>query len=135
MKQKDQIAEWCKDLRTYYGDLIKKVTSELKALEPDLIVSSPDASIYTVVDVRNVVKPGFDAIEFCLFCAGEGAVDIDGVQTTLLIAPMKGFYDIAKGEANPGSTQFRIAYVETPENLMKVPKLFVELVRQYEANR
>jgi aspartate aminotransferase len=132
---KDQIAEWCKDLRTYYGDLIKKVTSELKALEPDLIVSSPDASIYTVVDVRNVVKPGFDAIEFCLFCAGEGAVDIDGVQTTLLIAPMKGFYDIAKGEANPGSTQFRIAYVETPENLMKVPKLFVELVRQYEANR
>ncbi|HOK48546.1 MAG TPA: aminotransferase class I/II-fold pyridoxal phosphate-dependent enzyme [Sedimentibacter sp.] len=132
---KEQIAAWCKSLRDYYGDLIKKTTSELKALEPGLIVSSPDASIYTVVDVRNVVKPGFDAIEFCLFCAEKGVVDLDGVKTTLLIAPLKGFYDIAKGQTNPGSTQFRIAYVETPENMKKVPKLFVELIRQYEASR
>lgn len=132
---KEEIAEWCKSLRDYYGNLIKNVSKEFKVLEPGLIVSSPDASIYTVVDVRNIVKPGFDAIEFCLYCAEKGVVDIDGVQTTLLIAPMKGFYDIAKGEANPGSTQFRLAYVETPENMMKVPKLFVELVRQYEANR
>ncbi|NLA13786.1 MAG: pyridoxal phosphate-dependent aminotransferase, partial [Tissierellia bacterium] len=49
--------------------------------------------------------------------------------------PMKGFYDIKKGEHNPGSTQFRLSYVETPENMMKVPKLFVELLKQYEASR
>ena len=132
---KEQIADWCKNLREYYGNLIKKVSSELKRLEPGLVVSSPDASIYTVIDVRNVVKPGFDAIDFCLYCAGEGAVDLNGVQTTLLVAPMKGFYDIAKGENNPGSTQFRISYVETPENMMKVPELFVKLLKQFEASR
>ena len=132
---KEQIADWCGNLRDYYGGLIKKVSSELKRLEPGLIVSSPDASIYTVIDVRNVAKPGFDAIDFCLYCAGEGAVDLNGVQTTLLVAPMKGFYDIAKGENNPGSTQFRISYVETPENMMKVPELFVKLLKQFEASR
>ena len=134
-ESKEQIADWCKGLRDYYGDIIKKVSAELKNLEPGLIVSSPDASIYTVIDVRNIVKPGFDAIKFCLYSAGEGAVDLNGVQTTLLIAPMKGFYDIAKGENNPGSTQFRISYVETPENMMKVPELFVKLIQQFEANR
>jgi aspartate aminotransferase len=134
-ESKEQIAGWCKSLRDYYGTLIKNVSSELKNLEPGLIISSPDASIYTVIDVRNVVKPGFDAIDFCLYCAGEGAVDLNGVQTTLLVAPMKGFYDIAKGENNPGSTQFRISYVETPENMMKVPELFVKLLKQFEASR
>ncbi|MDD2496093.1 MAG: hypothetical protein PHE29_12980 [Tissierellia bacterium] len=70
-----------------------------------------------------------------MYCAGEGSVDLDGVETTLLVAPLKGFYDIPKGENNPGSTQFRISYVETPENMLKVPRLFVELVKQYEARR
>lgn len=134
-ESKEGIASWCRNLRDYYGDLIKEVCSELKKLEPELIISSPDASIYTVIDVRNVVKPGFDAIDFCLYCAGEGAVDINGVQTTLLVAPMKGFYDIAKGENNPGNTQFRISYVEEPENMKKVPELFVKLVKAYEASR
>lgn len=134
-ESKEQIASWCKSLREYYKDLIFKVSKGLKDLEPGLVVSSPDASIYTVIDVRNVVKPGFDSIDFVLYCAGEGAVDLDGVQTTLLVAPMKGFYDIAKGDQNPGSTQFRISYVETPENMLKVPELFVKLLKQYEASR
>lgn len=134
-ESKEQIAEWCKGLRDYYGTTIKNVCAKLLELEPGLVVSSPDASIYTVIDVRNVVKPGFDSIDFTLYCAGEGAVDFNGVQTTLLCAPMKGFYDIAKGDVNPGSTQFRISYVESPENMMKVPELFVKLLKQYEANR
>lgn len=134
-ESKEQIAGWCKSLRDYYQDLIFKVSKGLKDLEPGLVISSPDASIYTVIDVRNIVKPGFDAIDFVLYCAGEGAVDFNGVQTTLLVAPMKGFYDIAKGEKNPGSTQFRISYVETPENMLKVPELFVKLLRKYEESR
>jgi aspartate aminotransferase len=81
------------------------------------------------------VAPGFDAREFVLYCAGEGAVDIDGVATTLLAAPMNGFYDIKEGEANPGSTQFRISYVETPDKMAQIPELFVELLRKYEAKR
>lgn len=134
-ESKEQIAEWCKGLREYYKDLIFKVYDGLKKLEPGLIVSSPDASIYSVIDVRNVVKPGFDAIDFVLYCAGEGSVDYNGVKTTLLVAPLKGFYDIPEGKNNPGSTQFRISYVETPENMLKVPELFVKLLRQYEASR
>jgi aspartate aminotransferase len=132
---KEELAEWCKGLRDYYKEHILKVYNELNELEPGLIVSSPDASIYSVIDVRNVVKPGFDAIDFCLYCAGEGKVDIDGVETTLLVAPMKGFYDVEKGASNPGSTQFRISFVETPENIAKIPTLFVELLRQFEAQR
>ncbi|MDW5299145.1 MAG: aminotransferase class I/II-fold pyridoxal phosphate-dependent enzyme [Sedimentibacter sp.] len=134
-ESKEQIAEWCKSLRDYYQKLIFEVYNGLKKQEPGLIVSSPDATIYSVIDVRNVVKPGFDAIDFVLYCAGEGSVNIDGVETTLLVAPLKGFYDIAKGENNPGSTQFRISFVESPENMAKVPELFVKLLRQYEASR
>ncbi|WP_326910882.1 pyridoxal phosphate-dependent aminotransferase [Sedimentibacter sp. MB31-C6] len=134
-ESKEQIASWCKSIREYYKKMIFKVYNGLKEQEPGLIVSSPDASIYTVVDVRDVVKPGFDAIDFVLYCAQEGSVNYNGVETTLLVAPLKGFYDIPAGENNPGSTQFRIAFVETPENMEKVPELFVKLLRQYEASR
>ena len=134
-ESKEQIDAWCKSIRDYYKELIFKVYNGLKEQEPGLIVSSPDASIYTVIDVRNVVKPGFDAIDFVLYCAQEGSVNYNGVETTLLVAPLKGFYDIPAGESNPGSTQFRIAFVETPENMAKVPELFVKLLRQYEAQR
>lgn len=134
-ESKEDIANWCGGLRDYYQDTIFKVCDGLKKEEPGLIVSSPDASIYTVIDVRNVVKPGFDSIEFVLYCAGQGSVDFEGVETTLLVAPMKGFYDIPEGEHNPGKTQFRISYVEAPENMLKVPKLFVELLKKYEAQR
>ncbi len=132
---KDQIDAWCKHIRDYYKEQIVSVYNGLKAKEPKLIVSSPDASIYSVIDVRNVVKPGFDAIDFVLYCAQEGSVVVDGVETTLLVAPLKGFYDIKAGEVNPGTTQFRISFVETPENMAKIPELFVELLRQFEAKR
>jgi len=132
---KEDIAGWCKGLKDYYKEQIMMVYNGLKEREPGLIVSSPDASIYTVIDVRNVVKPGFDAIDFVLYCAGEGKVAIDGVETTLLVAPMKGFYNVAEGEVNPGATQFRISFVEAPENLAKIPELFVELLKQFEAQR
>ncbi len=134
-ESKEQIADWCKSMRDYYQELIFKVYNGLKEQEPGLIVSSPDASIYSVIDVRNVVKPGFDAIDFVLYCAQEGSVKYNGVETTLLVAPLKGFYDIPAGEKNPGSTQFRISFVESPENMAKVPELFVRLLRQYEAQR
>jgi len=134
-ESKEDILGWCKEQRDYYKDMIVKVRKGLLEKEPDLVVSSPDASIYSVIDVRNVVKPGFDSIDFVLYCAGEGSVEIDGVETTLLVAPMKGFYDIPEGEHNPGATQFRISFVESPENMAKVPHLFVELLRKYEAQR
>lgn len=132
---KEEIAAWTKEIRTYYKEQILMVYNGLKEQEPGLIVSSPDASIYSVIDVRNVVKPGFDAIDFVLYCAHDGSVNIDGVDTTLLVAPMKGFYNVAKGSVNPGTTQFRISFVESPESMAKVPELFVKLLRQFEAQR
>ena len=134
-ESKENILGWCKQQRDYYKDQIVKVYNGLKEQEPGLIVSSPDASIYSVIDVRNVVKPGFDSIDFVLYCAGKGSVEMDGVETTLLVAPMKGFYDIKNDAENPGKTQFRISFVESPENMAKVPELFVKLLRKYEAQR
>lgn len=134
-ESKESILGWAKQLREYYREQIMMVYNGLKAQEPGLIVSSPDASIYTVIDVKKVVKPGFDAIDFVLYCAQEGSVSINGIETTLLVAPMKGFYDIKAGQPNPGSTQFRISFVESPENMAKIPELFVELLRQFEAKR
>ncbi|MCJ7691426.1 MAG: aminotransferase class I/II-fold pyridoxal phosphate-dependent enzyme [Clostridiaceae bacterium] len=134
-ESKEQIDGWCKDIREYYKKLMFKFYNGIKELDTGLIVSSPDAAIYSVVDVRNVVKPGFDSINFVMYCAQEGSVDYKGVETTLLVAPMKGFYDLKPGELNPGSTQMRIAFVETPENMEKVPELFVKLLRKYEATR
>jgi aspartate aminotransferase len=42
---------------------------------------------------------------------------------------------VKNDEENPGKTQFRISFVESPENMAKIPKLFVELLRQFEAKR
>jgi aspartate aminotransferase len=134
-ESKEQINGWCEGLREYYKNIMFKYYNGMREMEPGLIVSSPDAAIYSVVDVRNVVKPGFDSIAFVMYCAQEGSVDYNGVETTLLVAPLKGFYDLKPGEFNPGSTQMRIAFVETPENMEKVPELFVKLLRKYEATR
>lgn len=134
-QSKEEILNWCTEVKDYYKGMIIPVYNKLKELEPKLIVSSPDASIYSVIDVRNVVKPGFDAIEFVLYCAEEGSVDLNGVETTLLVAPMKGFYDIPNGQANPGATQFRISYVETEEKMAMIPELFLKLLKQFEAQR
>ncbi len=134
-ESKEQIDGWCKNIREYYKKIMFKFYNGMKELDPGLIVSSPDSAIYSVIDVRNVVKPGFDSVDFVMYCAKEGSVDLNGVETTLLVAPMKGFYDIKQGESNPGSTQMRVAFVETPENMEKVPELFIKLLRKYEATR
>jgi aspartate aminotransferase len=74
-------------------------------------------------------------MDFVLYCASEGSVDLNGRKTTLLTAPMSGFYNVAEGEPNPGRTQMRIAYVEPPERMALVPRLFEELFKKYEATR
>jgi len=130
-----ELKEWYVQQRDYYFKMLKQFTSNLKKLLPGIIVSSPDASIYSVVDVRNIVKPGFDAHEFVMYCAREGKVDMDGEELTLLVSPMAGFYNVKEGDDNPGETQMRIAYVETPGNMKKVPLLFKELLNQFEIKR
>jgi aspartate aminotransferase len=122
----DKLNNWYRDMRKYYQRLMKDFFDEMKARMPKIIVSSPDASIYSVVDVRNLDKD-FDAKDFVLFCAQEGTVDIDGIKYTLLVSPMEGFYS----KNGLGKTQMRIAYVETPERMRLVPRLFEELLDMY----
>jgi aspartate aminotransferase len=131
----DDLRAWYGRQREYYRKMLFSFTSDMKKRLPGVIVSSPDASIYSVVDVRNVAKPGFDALDFVLFCASEGTVEVDGKRLTLLAAPMAGFYSVPEGVSNPGLTQMRIAYVLPPERMALVPQLFAELFRQYEAKR
>lgn len=127
----EALKRWFGELRAYYGGMLADFTRRTKELLPGVIVSSPDAALYSVVDLRNIVDPGFDAMEFVLFCAAKGRVEQDGKALTLLTAPMGGFYDVPKGKANPGRTQMRIAYVEKPEVMARVPGLFAELLAQY----
>jgi aspartate aminotransferase len=143
----EDLLRWYAQQRAYYQPMLSEMVEGMTRLLPGVIISKPESSIYSVVDVRNVVKPGFDALDFVTYCAGEGRVDADrlhpadelhpadGRAMTLLVAPMAGFYGVKEGEENPGTTQMRIAYVASPEEMRQVPRLFSELLRQYEAQR
>jgi len=126
---------WFKEQREYYRPLLSEVRSDFLKRLPGIIVSNPEASIYSVVDVRNVAKPGFDAEQFIMYCAQEGKVRVNGKDTTLLVAPMAGFYSTGSLQFPQWKTQMRIAYVETPDKMKRVPYIFSELFRQYETRR
>lgn len=122
---------WYKKQREYYGTMLQSLTDEFKTLLPGIIVSNPAASLYSVIDVRNLVDEKFNAMDFVLFCAQKGKVKLKGEELTLLVAPMAGFYSLPEGAPNPGRTQMRIAYVESPERMAQVPTLFTTLLDQY----
>ena len=128
---REALRAWYERQRGYYRTLMEELTGELRRLLPGVIVSSPDASIYSVVDVRELVPGDFEAMDFVLYCARRGAVELAGERYTLLTAPMSGFYSSPPGETNPGRTQMRIAYVEPPEQMKLVPELFSELLREF----
>jgi aspartate aminotransferase len=130
-----ELNKWYENLRSYYKPMMVNFKTEMEKLVPNIIVSSPDASIYSVVDVRNIAKEGFNARDFVMYCAKKGKVEIEGKYYTLLVAPMAGFYSVKKGEKNPGITQMRIAYVPKKEEMEKVPYLFAELFKQFELQR
>lgn len=129
------LQKWYQTQRNYYQNMMLSFAQEIKKEIPDIIVSRPDASLYSVLDVRKVVKDGFKSLDFVMYCARLGRVDIDGESMTLLTAPMSGFYNIVAGLPNPGKTQMRVAFVESPEKMKLVPKLFSKLLSQFEANR
>jgi aspartate aminotransferase len=122
---------WYEKQRAYYKEMLFTFTSRLKEALPGVIVSSPDAAIYSVVDVRNCVPADFSALDFVMWCAAEGAVAVDGRSLTVLTAPMAGFYSVPEGAPNPGRTQMRIAYVETPDRMAVIPEIFARLLRDY----
>ena len=127
----DDLHVWYKKQKEYYWSLLTHLSTTLKALLPGVIVSNPDAALYSVIDVRNIAKEWFDAKEFSLFCAQKGVVEIEGEKYTLLVSPMSGFYRVATGEKNPGVTQMRVAFVENAEKMKLVPALFAQLFEEY----
>ena len=131
-ESKKDLNIWYKEQRKYYFDMMNNLTKEFKKQLPWIIVSSPDASIYSVVDVKNIAKPWFDAMEFVLYCAQKWSVGINWKKYTLLVSPMTGFYKTKDWEKNPGLTQMRIAYVDTPEHMKLVPELFSKLFKEFE---
>lgn len=130
-----QLFKWFEYQRNYYRKMLSDFTSELNELLPGVIVSRPDAALYSVVDLRRIARRGFDSMEFVLWCASEGSIDLDGKKMTLLTAPMAGFYNVLPGQENPGQTQLRVAYVESPEKMRLVPKLLAALFEKYERQR
>lgn len=130
-ESKEKLQTWFEQQRIYYRQIAKNLAASLKKELPDLIVSAPDAALYTIVDVRNRVNADFEATDFVMYCAQKGQVTMNGIKTTLLVAPMSNFYARQPGQPNPGRTQMRIAYVEPPEIMDTVPKLFAQLLDQY----
>jgi aspartate aminotransferase len=130
----EDILKWIDDLKRYYKKILENLYKGFQKHLPGAIISQPEASIYSVVDVRNIAKKGFDAEDFVMFCAQRGEAEIGGKRRTLLVSPMWGFYNILEGK-NPGHTQMRIACVAPEEKMNAVPELFAELFRQYESQR
>jgi len=128
-----EIQEWFEKQRNYYKHIMFDTTKNLRKLLPGVIVSSPEASIYSVIDVRKIAKPGFDSKDFVLYCARKGSVDMNGKKMTLFTAPMAGFYN--SKDNNPGRNQVRIAYVCPPDEMKFVPELFEKLFRDFESKR
>lgn len=132
----ERLQAWYESQRNYYRHMMFDLHSAFKAIEPDFIISEPEASIYFVIDVRKAAKPGFDGVDFALYCAEKGAVTLDDGKTyTLLLAPLNGFYSGAADDNNPGKTQLRLSFCEDPILLRKAPELMSKLFRQYEAQR
>ncbi|MHA1646857.1 MAG: aminotransferase class I/II-fold pyridoxal phosphate-dependent enzyme, partial [Promethearchaeota archaeon] len=131
----ENLHAWFSKQREYYRKIGQMIKSEFTEWLPGVIISSPDASIYSVIDVRNIAKPGFDSNDFVMYCTKQGKVKMGDKEMTLLVAPMGGFYQEVKDKINPGKSQMRIAYVETPEKMRLIAELFANLFAEYESNR
>lgn len=130
-EKREDLQAWFGEQRAYYKPMVEGFYNAMKAALPGCIVSRPEASIYSVIDVRDLVDKSFDSLQFVLWCATKGKAETEDGPMTLLTAPMGGFYDTAELPDNPGRTQFRVAFVEPPEVMAKVPALFAKLLTQY----
>ncbi len=131
----DRMRAWYGEQRRYYSKLMGDFVQAMHREAPEVIVSQPDTSLYSVVDVRNLVDERFNADEFAVWCAEKGQVPLDGEPYTLIIAPMGDFYgppteDLTHAHT-PGRTQMRVAHVRPQEEMARVPELFARLLDAY----
>ncbi|MFN3910048.1 MAG: aminotransferase class I/II-fold pyridoxal phosphate-dependent enzyme [Candidatus Anstonellaceae archaeon] len=130
--KKEELQQWYKQQKKYYKKLIFAFHENIKKQLPQIIISNPDSSLYSVIDLRRIVPPDFDVKEFIIWCAKEGKVEIEGKNYTLLVAPMEGFfYSLDEKEKKEIGKQLRIAYVLEKEEMDLVPILLKELLEKY----
>ena len=122
---------WYDRQRSYYQEMLFAFSDGMKRALPGVVVSSPEAALYSVIDVKNLVDENFQSVDFVMWCASEGSLQVGGKAMTLLTAPMAGFYSMPAGVPNPGRTQMRVAYVETPDRMTAIPELFAGLLKKY----
>lgn len=134
-ESKEELTLWMESARAYYREINQKMHQKLREENPNFIVSQPEASIYLVVDLKKVVKPGFQASDFITYCAEKGSVLVDGVPTTLLVSAMNGFYKGENEKINLADTQIRISFCEPAHKLKQIPYVFNELLKQFEEQR
>ena len=118
---------WIENQRDYYKKIMIDLRLDLLKFIPGLIVSFPEASIYVIIDFKNITEKNFSAIDFVNFCAKRGEVYLDGDYYTLLMAPMERFYK----NPNKGKTQLRLAMVESVDLIKKIPKVLSSLLSSY----
>jgi aspartate aminotransferase len=129
--KKDDLDAWYEEQRSHYAEIAHALENGFKEHLPDVIISKPEASIYSVIDVRNIVGKDFNCTDFITFCASKGKVEINGEYRTLFLAPMMGFYAEKNAAKNPGRTQMRIAYIKDVEQMKQIPVLLEKLLKEY----
>lgn len=134
-ESKQDLQKWYAKQRKYYMDIMFDLNKELKKRLPGIIISEPEAAIYSVADFRDITDKDFNSGEFVAFCASKGCVKIkengDVKDYTLLTSPMAGFYNEKDLNKNPGRTQIRLSYVEPPERIALIPELLEKLFLDY----
>ncbi len=122
-----EIKKWYSKQNSYYKNLFKTMRDSLNKELPGVIISEPEASIYCIIDFKNIGNENFDSEEFVNFCAENGSVKVDQELFTVLLAPMKGFYK----KSYIGKTQVRLALVESADLLNIAPKVIAILFKTF----
>ena len=123
----NEIIDWYSRQRAYYSKTIIRLIKELKEELPGIILSSPGAAIYIVLDFKNITPSDFNASKFIEFCSSNGKIRINSKYYTLLLSPMEGFYN----QKLKGEKQARIALVEPESKMKMVPKILSRLLENY----
>ena len=123
----NEITDWYSSQRAYYSKTIIRLINELKEALPGIILSKPGAAIYIVLDFKNITPSDFNASKFIDYCSLNGKVKINSRYYTLLLSPMRGFYN----QKSKGKKQARIALVEQESKMRMVPKILSRLLENY----
>ncbi len=126
-----KIRKFLADLRLHYFEMLSRFRDKLISLNPRLIVSMPEASIYSVVDFKNATPKDFKALDFINWVAEKGKVMINGKPYIMIGAPMSGFYQVGKNEKNPGDTQMRIAFVRSKKEMLLGAEVLAKQLELY----